>query len=124
MRIAANLDDRLYLRIGFTGYTGFDIDASINDGRAWSPWVLVENLKNFDEVTNPYSIGGENYAPRYPGDTETDFASDLNALRAVAHNRMELQCRVGSNEYLWFYATDGWARLGSILVETSYIAWT
>ena len=123
MRVAASLDDRLYLRVGFTGAPGFLIDATINGGRAWSPWVLVEHLKNFDVLSTPYATGGENYSPRFAGDTDTEFDNDVNALRANANRRMELRARVGSDGYLRFWASDGWARLGSVLVETSYLAW-
>ena len=123
VRIAASLDDRLYLRVGFTCHPPNDIDASRDGGAAWSGWVRVQDLKNYPVTSSPYSTGGEVYPIDYRNSRNSDYRVPANALQALAHNRELLRCRVGDDGYLRFWADNNWTVISSILVQTSYIPW-
>lgn len=119
LRFAAGLDDELRFRVGFTGH-GNDHAIHASHGPIWSPWARAQNAKAWPQLADPWSRGGENPAPRYPGDAATDATAAVNTLRADAHNSMTLDARIGDDGYLRFWASDGWARLGSILVQYGY----
>ena len=119
LRFNAALDDELWFRIGFSGHGTYAIHAS-RGGYAWSPWIKAQHAKAWPRIASPYNTGGEEYPQRYPNDESTDLRNAVNAVEAVAHNAMELRARLDGGDYLRFWATDGWARLSSIVVQYTY----
>ena len=119
-QFSSAMDDALWFQIGFTGATGYEIHAS-HGVAVWSPWVSCQLAKQWPRLASPYATGGENYAPRYNNDESTRYDQAVNAVKAVGHNRMELTMRIGTDNYPRFHASDGWARLGKILLRYSPI---
>ena len=119
LRFNAALDDELWFRVGFSGHGTYAIHAS-RGGYCWSQWIKAQHAKAWQRVASLYNTGGEQYPQRYPNDESADMRHAVNAARAVAHNVMELRARLDGGDYLRFWASDGWARLSSIVVQYTY----
>lgn len=84
----------------------------------WSEWQRAVDLKSWGKLSSPWSRGGE----ILPEDPAGDNRLAPNAVKIVAHDIAEVTMRIGSDGYPRWW-TDEWGRVGSFLVETSYIKW-
>ena len=122
VRVTGALDDDLLLRVGFTSTGAYAIPQGRHGGRAWSDWHRAVDLKSWTKLASPYNRGTEVYPERYLNEENADFRVSPNAIVVRAHEVLVLQARIDNDGYFRFWS-DEWGRLGSVLIETSYLPW-